>query len=103
MRASPRVTIRPRRGAARRGESFYTFAWRSTIHSYLHAWHMEKARLAKFGKSVWNPLASPCMRGNLQNLAPFAIAALVAGRWSDPQRACSVTGSACNRAWSCRH
>jgi len=64
---------------ARRGESFYVFAWRSTIHSYVHAYQMEKARLAKFGKSVWNPLASPFLRGNLQNLVPAVAAFALAG------------------------
>jgi len=64
---------------ARRGEGFYAFAWRSTIHSYVHAYQMEKARLAKFGKSVWNPLASPFMRGNLQNLVPAVAAFALAG------------------------
>ena len=64
---------------ARRGEGFYAFAWRSTIHSYVHAYQMEKARLAKFGKSVWNPLASPFMRGNLQNLVPAIAAFALAG------------------------
>lgn len=64
---------------ARRGEGFYTFAWRSTIHSYLHAYQIEKARLAKFGKSVWNPIASPFLRGNLQNLVPAVAAFSMAG------------------------
>jgi alkane 1-monooxygenase len=64
---------------ARRGEGFYTFAWRSTIYSYVHAYQMEKARLAKFGKSVWNPVASPFMRGNLQNLVPMIAAFALAG------------------------
>ncbi|MFO1406574.1 MAG: alkane 1-monooxygenase [Steroidobacteraceae bacterium] len=64
---------------ARRGEGFYTFAWRSTVHSYVHAFQLEKARLAKFGKSVWNPLVSPFMRGNLQNLVPFVVAGWLGG------------------------
>jgi hypothetical protein len=64
---------------ARRGESFYAFAWRSTIHSYVHAYQMEKGRLAKFGKSVWNLRVSPFMRGNLQNLVPAAAAFALAG------------------------
>jgi len=66
---------------ARRGEGYYAFAWRSTIHSYVHAYQMEKARLDKFGKSVWNPLASPLMRGNLANLVP-AIAAFSFAGWT---------------------
>jgi alkane 1-monooxygenase len=64
---------------ARRGEGFYAFTWRSTIHSYLHAFQLEKARLAKFDKSVWNPLVSPFMRGNLQNLVPAIVAFSMAG------------------------
>ena len=64
---------------ARRGEGYYAFAWRSTIHSYVHAYQMEKARLAKFEKSVWNPVASPFMRGNLANLVPAVAAFAFAG------------------------
>ena len=64
---------------ARRGEGYYAFAWRSTIHSYVHAYQMEKARLAKFEKSVWNPVASPFMRGNLANLLPAVAAFALAG------------------------
>jgi alkane 1-monooxygenase len=66
---------------ARRGEGFYSFAWRSTIHSYVHAYQLEKARLAKFGKSVWDPRVSPFMRGNLQNLVP-AIGAFALAGWT---------------------
>ncbi len=64
---------------ARRGESFYTFTVRSTIQSYVHAFEMERARLKKLGKSVWNPFASPFLRGNLENLSFFVIAYLMAG------------------------
>ena len=64
---------------ARRGENYYAFAWRSTIHSYVHAYLIEKNRLAKFGKSVWNPLVSPFIRGNLQNLVPAVAAFALAG------------------------
>ncbi|KGM41495.1 hypothetical protein JY96_19415 [Aquabacterium sp. NJ1] len=64
---------------ARRGESFYTFTVRSTIQSYVHAYQLEKARLAKLGKSVWNPFASPFLRGNLENIAMFVAAYLIAG------------------------
>ena len=46
--ASPRRTIRPPRVAAR----VYAFAWRSTIYSYVHAFQLERARLAKFGIGV---------------------------------------------------
>jgi Fatty acid desaturase len=63
----------------RRGESFYTFTVRSTIVSYVHAFQLERARLKKLGKSIWNPLASPFLRGNLENLTFFVIAFLMAG------------------------
>ena len=64
---------------ALRGESFYQFTVRSTIQSYVHAYQLEKARLAKLNKSVWNPLASPFLRGNLENLALFVAAYAMAG------------------------
>jgi hypothetical protein len=64
---------------ARRGESFYTFTVRSTIVSFVHAFQLERARLAKTGKSIWNPLASPFLRGNLENLAIFVAAYVIAG------------------------
>jgi len=64
---------------ARRGESFYTFTVRSTIMSYVHAFQVERARLRKLGKSVWNPFASPFLRGNLENLAMFVAAYFIAG------------------------
>ncbi|MEY4765756.1 MAG: hypothetical protein RI907_2429 [Pseudomonadota bacterium] len=63
----------------RRGESFYAFTVRSTIMSYVHAFEMERARLKKVGKSVWNPFASPFLRGNLENLSIFVVAYLMAG------------------------
>jgi hypothetical protein len=64
---------------AQRGESFYKFTIRSTIQSYVHAYQMEKARLAKTRKSIWNPLASPFLRGNLENLFLFGAAYAIAG------------------------
>lgn len=64
---------------ARRGESFYTFTLRSTFISYVHAFQIEKARLNKLGKSIWNPMASPFMRGNLENLFLFVVAYAMAG------------------------
>jgi Fatty acid desaturase len=64
---------------ALRGESFYKFTVRSTIQSYLHAYQVEKARLNKLGKSVWNPLASPFLRGNLENITLFVVAYWMAG------------------------
>lgn len=64
---------------ARRGESFYQFTARSTIVSYVHAYQLERARLTKLGKSIWNPLNSPFMRGNLENLCLFVLAYAIAG------------------------
>ncbi len=64
---------------ARRGESFYKFTVRSTIMSYVHAFQVERARLKKIGKSVWNPFASPFLRGNLENIALFVAACAIAG------------------------
>ncbi len=64
---------------ARRGESFYRFTVRSTIMSYVHAFKLERARLKRAGKSVWNPLVSPFMRGNLENFTFFAAAYGIAG------------------------
>ena len=64
---------------ARRGESFYRFTLRSTFVGYAHAFKLERARLQKLGKSIWNPLASPFLRGNLENLALFVVAYGVAG------------------------
>jgi alkane 1-monooxygenase len=64
---------------ARRGESFYQFTRRSTIFSYVHAYQLERARLAKLGKTIWNPLNSPFMMGNLENLSFFVVAYAMAG------------------------
>jgi hypothetical protein len=64
---------------ARRGESFYKFTVRSTIMSYVHAFEVERARLKKLGKSVWNPFASPFLRGNLENISMFVAAFWLAG------------------------
>ena len=64
---------------ARRGESYYAFTLRSTVFSYIHAYQLEKGRLAKLSKSIWNPMNSPFMRGNLENLAFFIAAYAVAG------------------------
>lgn len=64
---------------ARRGENFYEFTLRSTIQSYVHAYQLEKARLAKRGQSIWNPLNSPFVLGNLQNILLFVAAYFIAG------------------------
>lgn len=64
---------------AKRGESLYPFIVRSTIGSYAHAWKLEKDRLAKTGKSVWNPVHSRLMRGNLMCVVPFVAAYFMAG------------------------
>jgi len=64
---------------ARRGESFYKFTVRSTLESYTHPFQIERERLAKTGRSLWNPLASPLMMGMLENLILFVVAYAVAG------------------------
>jgi hypothetical protein len=64
---------------ARRGESIYSFVPRAMVGAYSHAWRLERARLAKRGRSVWNPLVSPIMRGNLMSLALFAGAYAISG------------------------
>ena len=57
---------------AKRGETIYTVVPRAIVGTYLHAWKLERARLKKRGQSVWNPLVSPVMRGNLMSLTLFA-------------------------------
>lgn len=64
---------------AQRGDNVYTFMWKSTIGSYKSAWNLEKNRLKKFDQSVWNPLHSRMMRGNLMSLSLFAAAGFVGG------------------------
>lgn len=64
---------------AKRGESVYPFILKSTVGSYLHCWKLERNRLAKLGKSVWSPLSSRMMRGNLMSLLLFAGAFYVGG------------------------
>lgn len=39
----------------RKNEPFYAFWFRSVFQGYLHAWHLEKERLAKKGLSAWHP------------------------------------------------
>lgn len=66
---------------ARRGETIYSVVPRAIVGAYAHAWRLERARLARRGHSVWNPLYSPVMRGNLMSLALFAGAYAMSG-WS---------------------
>ena len=66
---------------ARRGETIYTVVPRAIVGAYAHAWKLERDRLKKRGHSVWNPILSPIMRGNLMSLALFAGAYAMAG-WS---------------------
>lgn len=65
--------------SARRGESFYRFALRSTVHSFLHAWALERERLAKFNRSPWDPVHNRFLRGQLANLSLFVPAFVLAG------------------------
>lgn len=55
--------------SARMGESIYKFALRELPGAFFEAWSLEKDRLARRGKSSWNP-------GN-QILQSFAITALL--------------------------
>lgn len=65
--------------SARRGESFYRFTLRSTVGSFTHAWALERERLAKFGRSAWNPLRNRFLRGQWANLSLFLPAFWLAG------------------------
>lgn len=58
--------------SARRGESVYQFYFRSMVFSWLSAWHLERTRLAKAGKSFWNPLHNEMLRFQLIQAATFA-------------------------------
>ncbi|HEX4880030.1 MAG TPA: alkane 1-monooxygenase [Limnobacter sp.] len=66
---------------AQRGENVYTFVFKSWIGGYKSAWRLEKQRLEKFGQSVWNPVHSRMMRGNLMSLSLYA-AAFYIGGWA---------------------
>lgn len=64
---------------ARRGENTYAFIVRSTVYSYLSAWHIEGQRLAKRGISIWS-WQNRMHRGNLMTLA-YAAAFYLAAGW----------------------
>lgn len=64
---------------ARRGESFYAFTLRSTFGGFFHAFQIERQRLIKLGKSIWNPFNSPVMRGMIENIALFVVAYYIGG------------------------
>lgn len=64
---------------AQRGETVYHFIVKSTVGSYLSAWALERERLKKFGYSVWNPVSSRMMRGNLMTAAIAGWCFLLAG------------------------
>jgi len=74
-----RVATKIDPATAKRGESVYPFILRSTIYSYTHAWVLEQARLAKFNHSIFNPIHSRMMRGNLMALLLFVAAYYLAG------------------------
>lgn len=63
---------------SRRGENVYGFILRSTVHSYLSAWEIERERLARKGKSVWS-WENRMHRGNLMTLSYFAFFFWAAG------------------------
>ena len=64
---------------AQRGENVYGFVLKSTLGGYKSAWKLEKQRLAKFNQSVWNPVHSRMMRGNLMSLSLFATSFVIGG------------------------
>jgi alkane 1-monooxygenase len=64
---------------AQRGDSVYQFWVKSTVGSYLSAWHLERERLRKFGYSIWNPVSSRMMRGNLMTLSIAAWCGFLGG------------------------
>lgn len=64
---------------ARRGETFYAFTARSTLGGWAHAFRLERDRLAKTGRSMLNPLASPLLRGMIENALLFCAAWLIGG------------------------
>lgn len=43
---------------ARKGENFYAFWVRSVFVGYAHAWHLERERLSRKGRSVFSPTNS---------------------------------------------
>lgn len=67
---------------AQRGDNVYTFVIKSWLGGYRSAWRLEKARLAKFGYSVWDPIHSRMMRGNLMTLSLYTGAFLIGGWWA---------------------
>ncbi|MGH2486947.1 MAG: alkane 1-monooxygenase, partial [Ktedonobacterales bacterium] len=72
------VSTRKDPATSRRGENSYAFVVRSTIYSYLSAWHLEAERLKKQGYSVWS-WRNRMHRGNLMSLAYIAFYAYAAG------------------------
>jgi len=67
---------------AQRGDNVYTFVFRSWLGGYASAWKLEKQRLAKFGQSVWNPVHSRMMRGNLMTLSIALSVYVIGGGWA---------------------
>lgn len=67
---------------AQRGDNVYWFVFKSWIGSYKSAWNLEKQRLAKFGCSVWDPIHSRMMRGNLMSLSLYLAVYLIGGGWA---------------------
>jgi alkane 1-monooxygenase len=63
---------------APRGMSVYRFIVRSTVGSFVHAWHLEALRLAQRGRSTWHP-ANWVLTGSLLSLALLVICVAAAG------------------------
>ncbi|MDD9892200.1 MAG: alkane 1-monooxygenase [Gammaproteobacteria bacterium] len=73
------VSTRKDPATSRRGENVWSFVLRSTVHSYISAWNIEKARLERQGYSVWS-WRNRMHRGNLMTLT-WAAMFYVAGGW----------------------
>ncbi|WP_406864945.1 alkane 1-monooxygenase [Streptomyces sp. HUAS MG47] len=64
--------------SARLGESFWRFLPRTVAGSLTSAWHLEKTRLARVGKSVWGP-HNDILTAWAMSVALFAALALAFG------------------------
>jgi alkane 1-monooxygenase len=63
---------------APRGMSVYRFIPRSVIGSFAHAWRLERMRLDRAGRSVWQP-SNWVLTGSLLSIALLAVAWAVSG------------------------
>lgn len=63
---------------APRGMSVYRFIPRSVIGSFIHAWRLERMRLARLQRPAWHP-SNWVLTGSVLSLVLLAVAAAVAG------------------------